>query len=221
MDDPVLNGSWKRWLNWGQAKASLNSKEANHFGMIQLQVDMKFSSKTSELSVFCLPRQFKTFNQAAFHSQAPAAAAAEPSAPLRSHFSKQLERFRGPWVIRRRSRLWLMPLGGRLLGGGMGGLEGRCPGGGGVAATNFAATCHLNELHLVKHRYPLRRPPRCWSDMLADEQETATKWGELGLEEHRPLSRHSNHLHIVLNGVNWVNWEWESSRPSLENFVVS
>lgn len=70
--------------------------------MISLGVDVKSGFQTLEPSAFCLPRQFKTFNQAAIQRQSPAVAAAEPPALLRS---KQLERFRGPWVIRRRS--WL------------------------------------------------------------------------------------------------------------------
>lgn len=176
----MLNGSWKRGLNWGQAKGSPDSKEANNFGMIRLRVEVKFSSKTSEPSVFCLPRQFKTFNQAVFHRQAPAAAAAEPPAPLRSHFSKQLERFRGPWVIRRRSRLWLMPLGGRLLGGR--GLEGRCPDGGGVVVTVCSdlplerATSRSAAISFIL----LIGVRTCWLMNLHRVQETATKWEELG-----------------------------------------
>lgn len=57
-----------------------------------------------------------------FTPNSSAAAAAAPPALEWSHFSKQLERFWGPWVIRRRSRLWMLPQGkgGYWEGGGVG-----------------------------------------------------------------------------------------------------
>lgn len=81
-----------------------------------------------------------------FHFSPNSSAAAEPPALQWSHFSKQLEHFWGPWVIRRRSQLWVMPLGKGVIGKVEEWDEG----------WGRNTTCHLNELNLlhVQHDLP-------------------------------------------------------------------
>lgn len=116
-DDLVLNGSWKRWPNWGQARGNLNLKEGNHFSIIQLRVEGKCSYKTLGPSVsFVLRGSLKLLIRARFAGRLLQRLLLNlllrcgPTPP--SSWSV----FGGPRVIRRQSRLWLMPLGGRLLG---------------------------------------------------------------------------------------------------------
>lgn len=132
LDDPAMTAPSASRKNSGkQTRCFLKTNKNRYldFGANLLSIYLREASttRTSSPPFFCLPGHFKTFNQV--NSNSSAAAAAAPPAPHRSHFSKQLECFGGPWVIRRWSWLWMLPLGNGVIGK-VEELAGGCGGGG-------------------------------------------------------------------------------------------